>query len=108
MQVIKANRALLEEEYDPLPLLHAVFDENVRNYHSVQILSPEQCEYFKRKFSTTINVTERRKRVEKFLDIAENNFEADQLWGFIKDTANALIIRKMELDIKGHNTGINN
>lgn len=106
MRIIKASRELLEEEYDPLPLLKAVFEENVKGYRSVKELSPEYITDFKKQFNEIYKVPERRKRVTKFLDIAENKIEADTLWDFIKDTTNAFSMQKMVDDLSRFSKGI--
>ncbi|XP_076079748.1 uncharacterized protein LOC143049871 [Mytilus galloprovincialis] len=96
MRIIQANRVLLEEEYDPLPLVNAFCDRNVRQYKSVGSLSAEKAAYVKQQFMGIKAIEDRRKRVQQFLNIAEDNIEADQLWNFIKDTANAFVVKKME------------
>lgn len=96
MRIIQANRVLLEEEYDPLPLVNAFCDGNVKQYKSVGSLSAEKAAYVKQQFMGIKAIEDRRKRVQQFLNIAEDNIEADQLWNFIKDTANAFVVKKME------------
>lgn len=103
MKIIKASRKLLEEEYDPMPLLKAVFTENVKKYKSVENLSPAFVEDFKQKFSEINKIPERRKRVKQFLDEAEDMIEADVLWELIQDTANEFATNQMRDDL---NSGI--
>lgn len=95
MRIIKANRNLLEEEYDPKPLLKAVFAENIKKYKSVENLSPEYVAGFKQQFSEINKIPERRKRVKQFLDIAEDMIESDTLWELIDDSANDFTVKKM-------------
>lgn len=108
MRTLKANRDLLEEEYDPMLLLKAVFEENVKKYKSVENLSPESLAVFKHQFSEVNKEPERRERVKKFLDVAEDLLDADTLWDLIEDTANAFSVKKMRDDLHGLNSGILN
>lgn len=106
MRIIQANRLLLEEEYDPLPLINAICNkENVRQYKSVSNLSPESRTYLKQLLMGINTIEDRRKRVQQFFNIAEDKIEADKLWDFIKDTANAFLVKKIEDDCHGRSSG---
>lgn len=105
MRIIKANRELLEDEYDPLPLLKSVFEENVKKYKSVTDLSPQYVTAICQSFKGISKVPERRKRVKQFMDIAEYMIDADTLWKLIEDTANSFSVTKLRDDLHGVNSG---
>lgn len=105
MRIIKANRELLEDEYDPLPLLKSVFEENVKKYKSVTDLSPQYVTAICQSFKEISKVPERRKRVKQFMDIAEYMIDADTLWKLIVDTANSFSVKKLRDDLHGVNSG---
>lgn len=106
MRIIKANREFLEEEYDPLLLLNAVFDENVKKYKSVENLSTDSLAVIKQQLSEVNNEPERRKRVRQFLNIAEERIDADTLWELINETANDYPMKKMRNELDDLNSGI--
>ncbi|CAG2255763.1 unnamed protein product [Mytilus edulis] len=101
LRIIKANREMLEEEYDVLPLLNAVIDGSVSKYKN---LSQEDASIFRNQLSEIRKEPERRKRVQQFLDIAEAKIDADTLWEFIEDTGNAFSVKKLKDDLQ--NSGI--
>lgn len=106
MRIIKANRELLEEEYDPMPLLTSVFEENVKKYKSVEDLSPQYLTDIFQHFMDINKVPERRNRVKQFMDIAEYMIDADTLWGLIEDTANSYSVKKLKEDLNDLNSGM--
>lgn len=105
MRIIKANRELLEEEYDPLPLLKSVFGGNLQKYKSVAYLSHQFVTTVFPHFKQISKIPERRKRVMQFMDIAEYMIDAETLWGFIEDTANAFSVKKLRDDLHDVNSG---